>query len=80
MQEHTKNYLKARGLTTADFIRCEYCGKQANDIHHIVFRSHGGTDDYSNLIALDRDCHRMAHSSKEFNERLKVIASLRNGN
>ena len=77
MQEHTKNYLKARSLTTADFIRCEYCGKQANDIHHILFRSHGGTDDYSNLIALDRDCHRRAHSSKSFNVILKEIAGRR---
>lgn len=69
--------MKARGLTTADFIRCEYCGKQANDIHHLVFRSHGGTDDYSNLIALDRECHNRAHSSKSFNVILKDIASRR---
>ena len=77
MQKYIKNYMKARNLAPSDIVACEYCGKQANDIHHIVFRSHGGTDDYSNLIALDRDCHRRAHSSKSFNVILKEIASRR---
>lgn len=75
---YIKNYMKARNLAPSDIVACECCGsKIAVDIHHIVFRSHGGTDDYSNLIALDRDCHRKAHSNKEFNERLKQIASRR---
>lgn len=77
MQKYIKNYMKACNLAPSDIVACECCGALAVDIHHIVFRSHGGTDDYSNLIALDRDCHRKAHSSKEFNERLKQIASRR---
>ena len=70
--------MKACNLAPSDIVACECCGsKIAVDIHHIVFRSHGGTDDYSNLIALDRDCHRRAHSSKSFNVILKEIASRR---
>ena len=37
--------------------RCEYCGKRAVDPHHIKYRSQGGSNLPSNLIALCRTCH-----------------------
>lgn len=30
-------------------------------LHHIVFRSHGGTDDPGNTILLCHNCHEYAH-------------------
>ncbi len=37
-------------------------------VHHIVFRSHGGSDDPSNLITLCLACHALVHSG-----RLKIV-------
>ena len=44
---------------------CRVCGKQASDIHHILFRSHGGKDEPSNLVCLCREHHEMAHSDEK---------------
>jgi len=54
-------YMEARGLCPDDVVACEYCDKEiAVDIHHIVPRSMGGTDEIDNLIGLGRDCHDRA--------------------
>ena len=63
MKNHTKVYLKAFGYTTTDFIACEVCGAQAQDIHHIESRGMGGSkmrDNIENLMALCRTCHHEA--------------------
>jgi len=64
MQRHTKIYLEYLGYGEQDFIPCEHCGKKAVDIHHIIYRSHGGADNIENLIALCRKCHDMAHNNE----------------
>jgi 5-methylcytosine-specific restriction endonuclease McrA len=78
VKRHIKNYFKAHGYTTADIILCEVCSAVGVDIHHIVFKSHGGSDEVSNLVALCRDCHSKAHSDKQFNESLKNEEDKRN--
>lgn len=45
--------------------QCQLCGSVANDVHHILFRSHGGSDDPRNLICLCRSCHDLAHSDEK---------------
>lgn len=47
-----------------DRFRCRGCAKPAEDIHHIVFRSQGGSDDLVNLVALCRNCHDQAHGKR----------------
>lgn len=37
--------------------KCSYCGKQAQEIDHIVPRSKGGTDSSYNLVASCRSCN-----------------------
>lgn len=64
MKQYIKNYLKHYNIGEQDFIECKVCRKQASDIHHIKFRSQGGTDDVSNLIALCRKHHDEAHDKK----------------
>lgn len=59
--KYTEKYLKHYGYCPDEFVPCLICGKQAVDIHHIIFRSQGGTDDISNLIPLCRECHDKAH-------------------
>jgi len=42
--------------------QCRACGqKHGLDVHHVVMRSLGGSDDESNLLALCRDCHASVH-------------------
>lgn len=43
--------------------RCERCGWNLSscDIHHIIPKSDGGTNNRSNLIVLCPNCHRLAH-------------------
>jgi len=64
MQKYIKNYIEAKGFVEGEFIPCEICGSEAVDIHHILLKSLGGTDDAENLIALCRKCHILAHEHK----------------
>ena len=49
-----------------DNYTCQICGKKHTrlEIHHIVFRSQGGTNDESNLITLCEECHAGIHDGK----------------
>ena len=57
------NKLRAK-VFERDRFRCRGCAKQAEEVHHIIFRSQGGTDEMSNLVAICRDCHDMAHGKR----------------
>lgn len=47
-----------------DNYTCQCCGKKncRLEVHHIVFRSNGGTDDEENLITLCKECHDGVHA------------------
>lgn len=51
-----------------DNYTCQYCkGKHKNfklEVHHIIFRSQGGSDEESNLITLCHACHKDLHNGK----------------
>ena len=49
-----------------DKYTCQHCKtKQGTlEVHHIVFRNNGGSDEPDNLITLCRHCHRELHSGK----------------
>ena len=51
-----------------DNYTCQYCKGRHRDskleVHHIVFRSQGGSDEESNLITLCHTCHKDLHSGK----------------
>lgn len=64
------------GYDVSDFICCEVCGAQAQDIHHIECRGMGGTkqaDTIQNLMAVCRDCHIAFGDKKEHKEYLKDV-------
>jgi len=66
---YIKKYLKHHDIGEQDIILCKVCSRVSSDVHHILFKSAGGTDDIDNLIALCRECHNKAHSggiSREF--------------
>ena len=58
---------KAMVLNRDDYI-CQYCkGKHKDsklEVHHIIFKSQGGSDDESNLITLCHTCHKALHDGK----------------
>lgn len=53
-------------IINRDNYTCQICGKKNTrlEVHHIIFRSQGGTDDENNLITLCTDCHRGIHDGK----------------
>lgn len=61
--ENTKMMIRNR-----DNYTCQYCKnkrKDSNlDVHHIIFRSNGGSDEPENLITLCRTCHKDLHNGK----------------
>ena len=62
MRSHTLVYFNYFGIEfdadgSHDFIACEICGKQADDIMHIIPKSRGGKDVIENLMAGCRPCH-----------------------
>ena len=76
MKKHTKLYLAYFGYGEQDFIPCEYCGRQAVDVHHLIPRGMGGskTKDYiENLMGLCRKCHNRAEADPQFNNVLKEV-------
>jgi 5-methylcytosine-specific restriction endonuclease McrA len=74
VKKHTKVYLRHFNYVEGDFIACTTCNAKAVDIHHISPRGMGGSklkDYIENLAALCRNCHNMAESNKEFNQKVK---------
>lgn len=55
-------------ILNRDNYTCQCCkGKHKDsklEVHHIVFRSQGGSDEESNLITLCHTCHKDLHSGK----------------
>ena len=51
-------------ILNRDNYMCQCCGKKncRLEVHHIRFRSNGGTDDEENLITLCEDCHKGVHA------------------
>lgn len=58
--EYVNKDLRAKVLER-DRLRCRNCLAGGGEIHHIIFRSHGGKDVEDNLVTLCKDCHAMAH-------------------
>lgn len=60
---NTKAYVLHR-----DNYKCQHCKGKTKDkkleVHHIIFRSKGGSDHYSNLITLCHTCHSDLHDGK----------------
>ena len=63
-----------------DNYTCQCCGKKncRLEVHHIKFRSNGGTDDEENLITLCEDCHKGVHAGTvTLNKKPKKSKSLK---
>ena len=46
--------------------KCQRCGTSTNlQVHHLVSRSHLGSDEFDNLMSLCACCHQKQHSSAQ---------------
>jgi ribosomal protein S27AE len=46
---------------------CQACGKErSGQVHHVIPRSEGGSDDFSNLITLCGKCHMLVSPVPEW--------------
>lgn len=54
---------RREAVLNRDNYTCQCCGKKhvRLEVHHIIFRSMGGTDDEKNLITLCEKCHKAIH-------------------
>jgi 5-methylcytosine-specific restriction endonuclease McrA len=74
MKAYVKTFMKYFGYSPGDFIPCESCGGPSVEIHHLEPKSiaKGKENLIDNLAAVCRQCHDLCHSSREFNEGLKL--------
>lgn len=49
--------LSRRAVFARDGHRCQYCGRQAENLDHVVPRSRGGTHTWDNVVASCRSCN-----------------------
>ena len=64
---------RKEAVMNRDSYTCQICGTKHTklEVHHIVYRSKGGTDDEDNLITLCETCHKKVHKG-EINVSLKT--------
>ena len=63
-----------------DNYTCQCCGKKncKLEVHHVKFKSNGGTDDEENLVTLCEDCHKGVHAGTiVLNEKPKKSKNLK---
>ena len=64
-RNHTDTYRQTWGFAEDECVLCERCQGASAEIHHITYRSHGGLDEFDNLIALCRRCHDWSHGNSD---------------
>ena len=74
---NTKSYVLDR-----DNYICQYCKGKTKDskleVHHIIFRRNGGSDEESNLICLCKTCHDKLHKDEiSLNKKGKIKGQLK---
>ena len=74
---NTKGYYNVKqAVLSRDNYTCQICGKQKQHlhVHHIVFKSKGGSDRMDNLVTLCRECHEKIHNGElKFNKKVKTF-------
>ena len=49
--------LNRENIFIRDFFTCQYCGKSAESVDHIIPRSKGGLHEWSNVVACCKKCN-----------------------
>ena len=75
-EQKYRNFQKSKCKQNANY-KCEICGREGLDAHHILPVEQGGTDDLDNLICLCRSCHIMVHKGSIILNKDKTFTQLR---
>lgn len=52
-------------ILVRDDFACQLCGTRRNlQVHHVCFRSQGGTDSPDNLVTVCQGCHAAIHAGR----------------
>jgi RNA-directed DNA polymerase len=67
MEANLQGYKKLLRLWVEQNGICPICGEKITKLtgwhsHHVIYRSHGGTDGNSNRVLLHPNCHKQVHS------------------
>ena len=73
---YKETYRRYYDYTKDENILCEVCNAVAVDIHHIIYKSRGGSDLIENLVSLCRSCHNKAHNEQLTAKQLQDIHDL----
>lgn len=68
-------YNVKQAVLSRDNYACQICGKQKEHlhVHHIVFKSNGGSNRMDNLVTLCSECHEKIHKGElKFNKKVKT--------
>jgi 5-methylcytosine-specific restriction endonuclease McrA len=67
--------LSRRAIYARDHHRCQYCGKHAESIDHVLPRSRGGRHEWENVVACCRRCntHKSDRLLSECSLRLRSV-------
>lgn len=64
-----------REVLARDGYRCQQCGSSGPlCVHHVVYRSDGGSDDLDNLATLCVECHTDKHQPDGWNALMRYSA------
>ena len=67
-------YNVKQAVLSRDNYTCQNCGEKTGklEVHHILFRSKGGSNRMDNLVVLCQDCHKKIHTGKlKLNKKVK---------
>jgi 5-methylcytosine-specific restriction endonuclease McrA len=53
----TRASLSRRAVMIRDHFECQYCGRPADNVDHVIPRSRGGTHTWENVVAACRSCN-----------------------
>jgi len=75
--EHTLLGHGTRGVLRRDNWRCQYCGKKATTVDHIVPRCQGGPTTWSNLAACCLSCNQFKSGRSPEQAGMKLLSIIR---
>lgn len=58
---YKENYYKFHNLDICDPLFCIMCNKLSVNLHHVIYKSKGGSDDPENLVPMCYECHSGHH-------------------
>lgn len=66
----------SRGVLKRDNYRCQYCGKKATTVDHVIPRCQGGLSQWSNLVACCLHCNQFKSGRRPEEAGMKLLNAI----